>query len=342
MRQGVHPAKEDGVLPPFGNHRLVIPVHIPHLDGYFAEARHVLARCLESVRLTSAGQVAVTLVSDGSCAEVLADLRDAQAAGWVDQVVVNEPNRGKVDSVLAVARGSFEPLVTISDADILFRRGWVAAIEELFTAFPECGFASLFPSPPGAFHLPSATLLGALARRELHVGSVVDGDDLDRFAASIGRPDLFPDEWRRRQLLVRRDGVTACLGAPHWVLTMRRAVIEATPPEPSRRAVGGSETRWLDEPADRLGLWRMATSRAYAHHMGNVVETWMDDELAAMRTADASLPPSQTSGAGRPPIDAAGRIPLMGRLPYSVRARVADRLVRPRLERRIRRAGGMG
>lgn len=333
MRHGVHPAKEAGDLPPFGTHRLVVPVHIPHLEGYFAEARAVLDRCLTSVRLTAAGRVAVTLVSDGSCPEVVADLRAAQDAGWVDQVVVNDPNRGKVDSVLAVARGSFEPLVTISDADILFRPGWVEAVEELFTTFPECGFASLFPSPPGAFHLTSATLLGALARRELQVDSVVDEADLDRFAASIGRPDLFPEEWRRRQLVVRRAGVTACIGAPHWVLTMRRQVIDAAPPDPSLRAVGGSETRWLDEPADRLGLWRLTTSRAFAHHMGNVVEPWMDEELDVARSTGDGHGPATP----RPDVAPRGRVPVVGRLPWGVRTRVADRLLRPRLERRVRR-----
>ena len=333
VRSGVHPAKEAGDLPPFGPHRVVVPVHIPTLDGYFAEARDVLARCLESLRLTAAGQVAVTLVSDGSCPAVIDDLRACQDAGWVDQVVLQQPNRGKVDSVLGVARASFEPLVTITDADILFRPGWVGAVEQLFSTFPECGFASLFPSPPGAFHLTSATLFGALARRELTVDSVVDGADLDRFAASIDRPDLFPEEWRRRQLVVRRDGVTACVGAPHWVLTLRREVLAATPTEPSRRAVGGSETRWLDEPADRLGRWRLTISRAYAHHMGNVVEPWMDEELASARAAAGPASPPDD----RPAIAPVGRSSFASRLPWSLRTRVTERVLRPRLERRVRR-----
>lgn len=332
VRRGVHPAKEHGDLPPFGPHRVIVPVHIPVLDGYFAQSREVLARCLTSLRLTAGHLVAVTLVADGSCPEVVADLLACQEQGWVDQVVVNDPNRGKVDSVLGAARASFEPLITITDADILFRPGWVAAVEELFETFPECGFASLFPSPPGAFHLTSATLLGALARRELTVDSVVDEADLDRFAASIDRPDLFPPEWRRRQLVVRRRGVTACVGAPHWVLTLRREVLAATPPEASRRAVGGSETRWLDEPADRLGRWRLATRRAYAHHMGNVVEPWMDDELDAARLAADAGNPSEP----RPPVSPSGHSPVVSRLPWGLRTRVAERVLRPRLERRIR------
>jgi len=316
---------------------VIVPVHIPHLEGYFAESRDILARCLESLRLTAEGQVAVTLVADGSCPEVVDDLRAAQAEGWVDQVVLNKPNRGKVDSVVGAARAAFEPLVTISDSDILFRPGWVDAVESLFATYPECGFASLFPSPPGAFHLTSATLLAAMTRRELRLASVVDPADLDRFAASIERPDLYPPEYRALQLVVERDGVVACVGAPHWVLTLRRDVIRGIPPEPSRRAVGGSETRWLDEPADRLGFWRLSTSRAFAHHMGNVVEPWMDEELDLARAA---------AGVGeaprvRPEVAEAGVVRLAARLPSSVRAALVSRLVRPRLERRIRREAGL-
>ena len=69
MRDSTNPAKSTGQLAAFGHHRVVIPVHIPHQQGYFAASRSILGRCLESLRLTAAGQVAVTLVSDGSCAE---------------------------------------------------------------------------------------------------------------------------------------------------------------------------------------------------------------------------------------------------------------------------------
>jgi hypothetical protein len=332
MRVGEHPAKEAGRLPSFGPHRVVVPVHIPRLDGYFAESRAVLERCLESLRLTAGGLVAVTLVSDGSCPEVVADLQACLEAGWVDQVVVNEPNRGKVDSVLGVARACYEPLVTVSDADTLFRPGWVAAVETLFTTFPECGFASLFPSPPGAFHLTSATLLSALTRRELAVAVVESAEDLDRFATSIGRDDLFPAPYRERQLVVRRDGVDAGVGAPHWVLTLRRATLRATPIEPSRRAVGDSETRWLDEPADRAGYWRLSTPRAYAQHMGNVVEPWMDTELETARAAEPEAGPGSRSE-----VSAEGTVRGPARLPWGLRTRLVQRVVRPRLERRIAR-----
>lgn len=334
MRHGAHPGKASGLLNTYGHHRVVIPVHIPNFEGYFVQSREVLRRCLDSLRATAEGQVAVTLVSDGSCEAVTRDLHDRQDEGWVDQVIVNQPNRGKVDSVVSVTRGSHEELITIADADVLFRPGWVDAVESLFVAFPECGFASLFPSPAGCFDHTSTTLIGGLVRRELALASVVDERDLDRFAESIGRPDLYSPAQRKVQLVMTRGNVTACVGAPHFVLTLRRAVVHGIPPEPSLRAINDSEARWLDEPADRLGYWRLSTSRAFAQHMGNVPEPWMDDELDATRSGTRLDVHSR-------PHPGAGHASLVGRIPWRVRQALVSRLQRPWLERRIRGAAGV-
>lgn len=334
MRHGTHPGKASGRLDTYGHHRVVIPVHIPNFEGYYAESREVLRRCLDSLRETAQGQVAVTLVSDGSCAAVAEDLHERMNEGWVDQVIVNRPNRGKVDTVVGVARASYEELVTIADADVLFRHGWVDAVESLFLAFPECGFASLFPSPAGCFYNTSTTLIGGLLRRELRLASVVEECDLDRFSESIGRPDLYSPTQRKVQLVMTRGSVTACVGAPHFVCTLRRAVIRGIPPEPSLQAINNAELRWLDEPPDRLGYWRLSTSRAFAQHMGNVPEPWMDDELDATRSGTRLDVRSR-------PYPSAGHASLVGRLPWRARQAFVARLQRPWLERRIRRAAGV-
>ena len=329
VRKADHPAKGQPPLAPYGRHRVVVPVHIPSEEGYFEHAREVLGLCLDSLRRTAGGRVAVTLVSDGSCPAVVEQLTAAAGDGWVDQVVVNEPNRGKVDAAVSAARASFEDLVTIADADVLFRPGWVDAVEQLFETFPECGYASVFPSPPGLFNLTSATLLGGWMSGATRFASVVDGHELDRFAESIGRPDLYPEHHRRVQLVVERDGVVACVGAPHFILTIRREVVEAIPHEPARDAIGGSETRWIDEPADRLGLWRLSTPGTLAQHMGNVPEPWMHEEVASMPEPvdDAHHDPGPL-----PP----ARIHPAGRIPWRARTSFVERVLRPLLERRIR------
>ncbi len=320
MRLGMNPAKANPQLTGYARHRVIIPVYIPSQEGYFSQSLEVLRLCLQSLRQTIGDKAAVTLVSNGSMPAVLAELERQYAAGWIDQLVINQTNRGKVDAVVTVARGAFEELLTVADCDVLFRPGWLAAVEALFAHFPECGFVAPVPNPLLLWHHTSATVLGALLKRELHFAPVIEDADWRRFTRSIGRADLATGIHCRSQMTVRRGRVTACVGAGHFVFTMRKAVVAAMPQEPSLSAVAGdSELRWLDMPPDAAGFWRLATPHAYAYHLGNQVEPWMYDELratvpgSAVAAASVPLPPT--------------RLPWPSRWPWRLR-RALVRLLR--------------
>jgi len=284
MRIGANPAKTQTGLEGYGLHRIIVPVYIPRLDGYFQHALDVLSLCLESLRVTTSKKAAVTIVFNGCAPAVIEEMeRRLGWPDWPDQITLNRYNRGKIDSVVSAARGSFEPLITITDCDMLFRDGWIEAVEEIFQNFPECGYVCPFPSPAGAWHCTSATMIGALARAELSYEKVVDDRDLDRFAQSIGRPDLFKPEHRDAQWIVRRKNSVACVGAGHYACTIRREVLAGMPAEPSLAALDGhADLRWLDLTPDRLGFWRLSTPQAWVNHMGNVPEAWMREELAGL------------------------------------------------------------
>ncbi len=229
------------------------------------------------------------MISNGSTREVVDLLQSYLDRGFIHQLVLNIRNWGKIDAVLSAARGRFEELMTITDADVLFRPGWVDAIEEAFRAFPECGFVTPAPNPSLAFSHTTTTILSALMRRELRFESVVPQGDLDRFAHSIGRADVFKPEQRKLQMVVRRNGAAACVGGGHFVFTMRRELIRRMPSHPSLVALKPfGETAWFDDPPDEVGAWRLSTTRAYAYHMGNVPEPWMYAE--ANESAASALP----------------------------------------------------
>jgi hypothetical protein len=288
VRQGVNPGLEDNGLGGLRRHRVIVPVYIPKLSGYFEHALEVLTLCLESLRLTSEGKASVTLVANGCAPEVVAGLQRQHDCGWVDQLLLNRDNRGKVDAVASVARGAFEELITISDCDVLFKQGWLEAIDEIFETFPECGFASPAPNPGLAWYHTSSTILAALVRGEVRLEKVVPDADLDSFANSIGWPGVFGPSQRRSQIVLRRNGASACVGAGHFICTIRKEVVPAVPPDPCGRHVHGAEDRWLDQPPDALGFWRLSTTRAYAYHMGNVPEPWMYRELKECRRSTPS------------------------------------------------------
>jgi hypothetical protein len=328
MRQGVNPGKSNGKMHSYARHRAIIPVYIPHLTGYFEHSLAVLKLCLESLHLTGAEDLSITVVSNGSSPDVVAELQKYLMDGRIDQLVCNCHNRGKVDAVLSVARGAFEELITIADCDVLFKPGWVSAIHEIFRVFPECGFVSPAPDPALAWHCTSATILGGLACRELAAAPLIPSDDLSRFARSIGQPQKYESDGYRRHLFVKRNGTKACVGCGHYVFTIRRDVLRAIPKQPSLAAISGaSEEKWLDIPPDQTGYWRLATTRAYAYHLGNIPEAWMYEELAACRPERAAEPlpnplPQPTSR-------------WVSRVPWRVREAVAKRLHKGLVGRRL-------
>jgi hypothetical protein len=279
-------------------HRVIVPVYIPAGDGYFRHAMEILQLSLDSLVATTAGRAAITVVANGCLPSVVSLLRHYFDDGRIHQLVVNRRNWGKIDAVLSVLRGRREPMVTVSDADVLFRPGWLDAIEDIFRAFPACGFATPVPNPSLSFSYTTSTIASALIGGELRFESVVPASHLDRFCESIGRPDFFRPEHRQVQLVVRRGDAVACVGGGHFVFTLRREIADGVPRQAALAALRPlGETAWFDEPPDAMGSWRLSTTRAFAWHMGNVPEPWMREELAEARSVpvpparDGALPP---------------------------------------------------
>jgi hypothetical protein len=172
----------------------------------------------------------------------------------------------------------------------------------------------MLPHPGAAWYCTSATIVGALTSGELTFERIVSDADIDRFGWSIGRADWVKSEQRQVQMVVRRDGVAACVGCGHFVFTVAREAMHAFPRDPCGHPLGGgTDEVWYDRPPDRSGYWRLSTPAAYACHMGNVPEPWMEEELQAEQPATprgalvelAEIPPR--------------RRPVMSRTPWAAR-----------------------
>jgi hypothetical protein len=330
MRKGINPRKLDGALTPLLPHRVISPVYVPNAEGFFAHAAEVLKLFLDSLVLTTRGRASVTIISNAATPEVRALLQSYEQDGLIDQLILNSQNRGKLDAILGAARGSFEPFITFTDSDVLFRPGWLQAIDELFDAFPEAGFVSPVPNPTLTYFCTSTTILSAWLRGELSFERVVPELDLWRFAHSIERPGMFGTDMMQAQMVIRRNHAAACVGAGHFVFTVRRELMNFMPTRASLRSLSG-DSQWLDRPVERLGAWRLATTRAYAYHMGNIPEEWMYRELAACRAAETADTPA-------PDGERALRLPALARIPPRLRSWIVRGVRRLVLDRRWERA----
>ncbi len=121
------------------------------------------------------------------------------------------------------------------------------------------------------------------------------------------------------QLVVDRAGETALVGAGHFACGFRRVALEDVAAGPCL----GFERDSLDFPLDAAGWWRLATTRAFAWHMGNVVEPWMAesvDEIEQISQVDGVEQRIELPEVGR------GRPSRLGVVPVGLRDRLAVRL----------------
>lgn len=305
---------------------MVLPVYIPERRGYFAQSLEVLRLCLESLQLTTGGQMCVTVVSNGCSEEVVAELEAMFARGWIDQLVLSQWNLGKAGAIASVLKGANEQLLTWSDCDVLFKPGWLESVAEVFQAFPECGAVTPFPAVHLAWENTSATTLGGVASGCFGRRGVVPVQDLEEYARSVGTPTLFREEYKRSQWLMERGTVRACVGAMHFVCCVRREVVRAIPDRACTAALKGeADNDYLDLPPERLGLWRLSTVQGHVWHMGNTVEPWMVEHVERLRMRGAG---SEERKIELPELKRG----LVARLPLGAR-RLGARVLRRVLER---------
>lgn len=283
MRNGFNPMRGAALAVGYPLHRIIIPVHIPVIDGYYSDAWSILRVCLTSLQATLGhGKANITVIDNGCADEVrnwlLAQVRERA----IDQLVINRDNRGKPDSIFGAARASYEQFITFSDADVLFKQGWLEAVEEVFAVFPEAGLVSPFPG----IHVRHLHCIATWLRhlRELRRCNVVNKEDLVHFGQSTQNVSRYSAIDWDGQWCVVRNGLTAVIGAVHFVVTCRKAVIEAMDSTPSCVGLGvlGSKgLRQLDGICDLTGFSKLSTPNAYVRHMGNRFELWMETELQA-------------------------------------------------------------
>lgn len=297
MRVGINPAKHDiEISAPRFNHRVIIPVFIPHLEGYFSKSFDVLRLCMTSLLKTKNEHVGVTIVNNGSCENVIHFLQGLLKNGDIDKLVHYHNNMGKINPLLAEIKISQEEFITLSDSDVLFTPGWQDAVEEAFQVFPYLGLISPLPQPDLANYANSFSwLYGIFSRRISRISEhEYDKDSVIQFKRSIGRgSELFPLE--KKPFAIKRNGKVYILGAGHFCCTVHRSVVPFLPSATNGLGFQGAEGPAFDYVIERAGFMRLATSQGWVYHMGNVPEKWMYEKLELIEHSN-----SQTKSGASP------------------------------------------
>ncbi|WP_136669282.1 glycosyltransferase family 2 protein [Flavobacterium sp. H122] len=279
MREGINPQKLEKKLELDKIHRIVVVVYIPELTGFYKNSFEVFKLCIDSLISTIDKHAAVTVVNNGSCAEVYAFLNDYLHLGKIDSVIHHRTNIGKIDAQIGAARGVREKLITLTDSDILFKAGWQMNVEKVFHSFNGVGSVSPIPVKDGLFYGTTSVLKAVLLRKVRFKRESIPGnfDDYNKYLNSINW-DLETDK-DKKWTIIYSGNTKAVIGSGHQVLTVDRDILFKTvPTKPSLTLVGGdSEFSYVDAPIDKAGKMRLSTYNNYAFHMGNNLEPWMID-----------------------------------------------------------------
>lgn len=277
MRVGMNPQKKENKLLLKTNHRVIIVVFIPSLEGYYQSVFEVLKLNLQSLIATKNEFCELTVVNNGSCKIVLDYLNEMFLDKKIDSVIHHNTNIGKIDALIGAARTARENLITLTDIDILFVNGWQEKVEEIFNSFKNVGSVSPIPTRNSHTYGTISTLNKILLKRvNFSFESIKENlEAQNKFFESFGW-EKETDENLKWPVLKNND-VKAVLGSNHQVLTIRKDILfKYVPTKPSLTLVGNqSEYNYVDLPIDLSGKMRLSTYNNYAFHMGNKVEDWM-------------------------------------------------------------------
>ncbi|WP_408082411.1 glycosyltransferase family A protein [Flavobacterium plantiphilum] len=274
----MNPQKEEKKVNMTTYHRIVMVVYIPNEEGFYQKSLEVFKRCLDSLIATINPNAAITVVNNGSFDKVNSLLNSYLKDNKINTLISHNFNIGKIDAQIGAARSSREKLITLTDADILFVKGWQEKVEEVFAAFKNVGSVSPIPVRTGVYAYTSSVLKQILLKRiKFKYLSIPENfHNYNRFLESINW-DLdtnINNKWA----VIESNGIKAIIGSAHQVLTIDRDILFMTSPSnPSLTLVGSnSEHNYVDVPIDKAGKLRLATFNNYAFHMGNNLEDWME------------------------------------------------------------------
>ncbi len=272
MRIGTNPEKENARKLIYKKHRIIIPVYIPETNhDYFQDAKTVFQKCVKSLlESIDIDKTAITIINNSCSKEVTDYIRGLLRDDIIDKHIEYAENKGKVYAVLQEARAIYEEFVTICDSDILFFPNWQNEVISVFSSFKNIGVVGITPDANLAFYCNNS--LFATQMLSVKLGSIVSGHDFDLFEKGVNNKNIFVGKkrnWRQNQYYFENGKKKVIIGAAHFASTYRSMLFRNIHFEKPLFVFPGGEYKFIDEPIDKLGYFRVSLSTAFGYHMGN-------------------------------------------------------------------------
>ncbi len=295
MRIGNNPRKSTATISTDFYHQVVVPVYIPNLEDYYAQSHQILKICLKTLIASSHSKTFITIVNNGSCQEVLHYLDQLYSEGQIHELI-HTSNIGKVNAIYKGITGHSFPLITISDADVLFLKGWQKATYDVLESIPQAGAVCTTPLSRNIKYLTSNILFDYFFSKSLAFTDVKNPVAMQQFAVSIGKNKFLRQSHLEKYLTVTKNGTRAVVGAGHYVCTYRGDIFAKNRFSHSEEFMGKTVRKHLDLPVLKKNYWRLSTEENYTYHMGNGLEDWMVDMSIEKNNDNLQQPKLQKRG----------------------------------------------
>lgn len=278
MRIGNNPHKDKPHDESEYLHQVIIPVYIPNQEGYFKDSLKIFQLCLQSLFNTIHSKTFITIINNGSCDDVKVILDKLYDQNKIHEVI-HTTNIGKLNAIFKGLAGNNIELVTISDADVLFLTGWQNETITIYNQLPKVGVVGIVPQFK-LFKVNSANLIvDNLFNKRLQFLPVKNKEALIRFYDSIGwKRDYNHDLLDYILALKVNSNLNIVVGSGHFVATYKKDIFDNIITYLGYK-LGGYTEDYLDVMPLKKDYWRVTTYDNYAYHMGNVFESWMEENV---------------------------------------------------------------
>lgn len=273
MRIGFNPHRDQPQEQSEYIHQIVIPVYIPNQEGYFKDSFKILQLCLESLFSTIHDKTFITIVNNGSGEFIKEYLNELLKENKIHELIQTQ-NIGKLNAILKGLAGNNIPLITITDADVLFLPDWQSETVKVFCEIPKAGVVGIVPQIKMYTSNCGNAIFDNLFKKRLKFIPVKNEEAFIRFYESIGRGYDCNQSNLKLGLGLEYEKLKCFLGSGHFVATYKRDLFEEIVTYLGYK-LGGTSEGYLDKAPLKKDYWRLTTHDNYAYHMGNVYEDWM-------------------------------------------------------------------
>lgn len=273
-------------------HRVIIPVHIPELLGYFKDSLKILDLCITSLLRTCDRSTAISIVNNNSCDAVVDYLNNLLQNKKIDQLLHNTQNLGKVNAIYQILPFISEKLVTITDADVLFKNGWQEECYSVFKNVKNAGCVCPTPSSKSYNNLTYNIYWDYFFSSKLKFRPVKDQEGLRMSASSVGNKDFYQAPHFDQQLTLKLDDKEYVVGAGHFIAMYNTSLFKKVNFKETQMITSSSnDHNYLDLPVVISGAYRLSTQEHFAYHLGNVYESWMKESIDNVMDKEFDLEP---------------------------------------------------